>query len=282
MIPNFLTIRNASEQIKRLLRVIDEAPASEREQLTAPSVVRLYEMPLRPENRKRAAGIRNVADIDLIVGHVTDVTGGFGVQRWGPDGWHTWERRLYGGDVPLGILADLRREFGALSDRDLAKLLALCSRLAQLVYHRLCSRKLGSCINRPFEHRTWASTHGNGGIALAMDCGHREVIDDDFAKAGREMVRRAYFDLREAGAPYLIRYATHGSFSKHRGNDTHREAHLKVFKPAVLELQAEGEDIRIDYEAAVGGGRALTTRDDPDAHFDPRGRRVRRPTGELL
>lgn len=282
MWPNFLTLRNAAEQLQRLARIVDEAPAAEVAQLQMPSAVSLQVMPLRPENYKRADGVRDVSQIEYMVGHVTDVTGGFGVGKWGPDGWKAWKRRLYSGDVPLQILEDIRHEFGVLSDDELAKVLALCSRLTQLVYHRITSRKLGECINRPFEHRTWASTALNGGIALALDCGHREPIDDAFAEAGINMFMRAYYDLRDAGADKRILYVVHGQGSKWRGNDTHRIAHLRVYRPAVERLQAQGENIAIGYEVALGHGRPLTTRDDPDAHFDERGRRVRTPEGEPL
>lgn len=282
MLPNFLTMRNATEQLGRLLHLVQEAPAAQLEQLSTGTVVDISVMPLRAANRKRAPGRRDVSKIDLIVGHVTDVEGGFGVQRWGPDGWQHWSQRLAQGDVPDGILDDIRCELGQLSDDELARALALCSRMRQLAYHRLASPRLGEIKNRELAHRTWVSTLGNGGVGVGIDCHHREELTPGLIEAGKLTVQGLYFDLRAEGAEATIRYAPHGCFSRQRWNDTHREAHLAVFKPAVLELRALGEDVRIDYEVALGGGRPITTRDDPDAHFDSRGRRVKRPNGESL
>lgn len=284
VIPNFLTLRNASEQIKRLLRVIDEAPAAER-----PSIIRLPPGLVRKGNEKRSVGTRDVGCIHTIVGHVTDVRGGFGVQKWGPDGWHTWLKRLHAGDIPsvsgeaFSLLNDIKDSFGWQPDEQLARTLALCSRYAQTPYHYIASRKLGVLENRPLSHRTWAAGAGNVGVSIAIDCHHREEVPAELAHYGRAALNLLHEDL-VAGDPSgrPIRYTVHGQWSRQRWNDTHRETHMAVFKPGVEDIRDLGYDIRIDYEAAVGGGRALTTRDDPDAHFDPRGRRVRRPTGELL
>lgn len=289
MFPNMLTARNILEQAKRLARVVTDPPAVAPERLRDFTSIRLPPGLVRPENAKRYAQERHPAHIDLIVGHVTDVAGGFGVQKWGKDGWRTWDKRLRDGDIPsvdgeaFSLLEDIKQEFGPLSDRELAEVLALCSRYAQVPYHRLASRRLGEVENRPFRHRTKASGAGNGGIALAMDCGHREEIDDAFIEAGKNMVHGAYHDLAERHGPErVVFYAPHGCFSRSRWNDTHRIVHLRVYKPAILELKASGYDIRIDYERAEAGGRQLTTRDDPEAHFDTKGRRVRTPEGKPI
>ncbi len=283
--PNRLTIRNLAEQVRRGLHLITEAP-----QAATPSVVRLPPDLVRPGNEKRSPGIRDVSKLDTIVGHVTDVRGGFGVQKWGPDGWRTWEKRLHSGGTPgmpgerLSLLEDLKVALGDISDHEMAKALALCSRYAQTPYHYIASRKLGVVQNRPLEHRTWAANAGNVGVSIAVDCHHREVISEDLAAIGMSALYCLIDDLDIEGARAL-RYTVHGQWKRSRWNDTHEEAHLKVFKPEIERLDSLnglGYDIRIDYEHAVDGGRPLTTRDDPDAHFDERGRRVRSERGELL
>lgn len=290
MWPNFLTLRNAAEQLQRLARIVGEAPQAPDDSLTTATLVELPAALIRPENRKRLAGERDVSQIDTIVGHVTDVRGGFGVQKWGPDGWHTWAKRLRSGDVPglegepLSLVEDLQDELGPVSDDELARALALCSRYAQTPYHYITSQRLGGIRNRPLSHRTYAAGAGNGGVSMALDCHHREAVSKAFAAAGRKAFRALFYDMlgHLRPADEAIRYTVHGQWSRQRWNDTHREAHLAVYKPAVLELQAEGEAIYIDYEHSADGGRPLTTRDDPDAHFDERGRRVRTPEGEPL
>lgn len=282
---NFLARRNILEQLKRLARIVKDAPGAPPESIERDSAITLPPELVRPENRKRYAQERDPASIDCMVGHVMDVTGGFGVQKWGPDGWKKWGGVMPDWAMPMvGEMFDEFVDVEALDD-GMAEALALCSRYAQTPYHRLASRKLGECINRPLEHRTKASGLGNGGIALAMDMGNREPITAEFAKAGQNMVRRAFFDLTRwwDDGPELDRriwYTNHSMFAADRRGDTHRIAHLAVFKPAIMSLRADGLNVAIDYERQVGGGRALTTRDDPDAHFDPKGRRVRTREGQ--
>lgn len=282
-LPNFLTLRNFAEQVKRLARMASDPPAAIDAQLETDTAIRLSFMPIRPENAKRYRTPRAVSQIPYIVGHVTDVSGGFGVQKWGPDGWQTWMNKLNRGEVPREILDDIHRELGDLTPGELARTVALCSRYAQLPYHYITSRKLGVCENRPLEHRTKASSRLNDGIAVALDCGHKEDILESFAKAGQLMIFRAYYALRQGGKTGTIQYVVHGQGDRNRWNDTHRRMHLAVAKPAVMRMRnVWKEDIEIGYEVAVGGGRPITTRDDPDAHFDERGRRVRTPEGKPL
>lgn len=278
--PNFLTVRNWLEQAKRVARLTVEASKADDDRLRDPSCIVIP--PGFVRHPKRYPGERDVSQIFYMVGHVMDVRGGFSVQKWGEDGWRKWAKRLQAGSVPALVLEDLEREFGKLADDEVAKLLAYLSRYAQTPYHRFTSPKVGECVNRPLEHRTKASGAGNSGVAMAMDMHHTEVITDAFAEGGQNMVRRLYFDLRKAGREGPIAYRNHGMFSRDRWNDTHSEAHLRVFKPAIVQLQQEGEDVFVDYEFATAGGRQLTTRDDPDAHFDTRGRRVRNRQGVLL
>lgn len=283
---NFLTLRNFSEQLKRLARIVEDAPPSPPDRLRRWTAINLSRFDVRKGNEKRYPGLRDVGKIRYMVGHVTDVRGGFGVQKWGPDGWKTWRTKLDSAKIDGRILADFRRELGGISDDELAHALALGSRYAQLPYHRIASRRLGECINRPLFHKTWASTALNDGVAMGVDCHHKEPIDVDLAAAGRNMFHRLFFDLRDArrsaGEKGPVVYVVHGQGAANRKNDTYRIAHLAIYKPAALELQAAGEDIEIGYEVALGSGRPLTTRDDPDAHFDERYRRIRTPEGEML
>lgn len=286
---NFLTFRNALEQAKRLAGIVRDAPGAPVGSIEASTVITLPADLVRPENAKRYPGERDVGAIDYMVGHVTDVTGGFGVQKWGPDGWKRWGTFLYASEqLPNvgGPLVDLAEAASGLSPAGwgvTAETMALCSRLAQLPYHRITSRKLGECVNRPFAHRTKASGKGNGGIALAMDMGNKEPITAEVAKAGQNMVRRAYLDLVSVGDPNRrIWYTNHSNFAADRRGDTHRIMHLSVVVPAIEALRDDAYNVAIDYERQVGSGRALTTRDDPDAHFDTKGRRIRTPEGTPL
>jgi hypothetical protein len=280
MWPNFLTLRNAAEQLRRLTRLVDEAPQAERHPF-----IRLPPGLVRPGNEKRSKVERDPEALDVIVGHVTDVRGGFGVQKWGPDGWKTWRDRLHSGDIPSmpgeaqSLLTDIRHAFGKQSDDDLARTLALCSRYAQTPYHYIASRKLGPVQNRPLKHRTYAANGGNVGASVAIDCHHREAISRELARIGQD----TFSALHEDMSAERIRYTVHGQWSRQRWNDTHREVHLAVFKPVIERIADElGFDLCIDYEHSADGGRPLTTRDDPDAHFDTKGRRVRTPEGEPL
>lgn len=281
MWPNFLTLRNTAEQLRRLTRLVDEAPQASDDRLRSADFIHLPASLVRPENRKRSKVERDPRAIDTLVGHVTDVRGGFGVQKWGPDGWKTWAKRLES-DAPTRLVEGLEDALAPTHDEEVARALALCSRYAQTPYHALASQKLGEMLNRPLRHRTYAAGAGNGGVSMAMDCHHREPISEAFAQAGRNMVRGVVRELRATGNSKRLRYTVHGQWSRQRWNDTHREAHLAVYKPAILELQAEGEAVYIDYEHSADGGRPLTTRDDPDAHFNEKGRRVRTPEGEPL
>lgn len=273
MMPNMLTIRNLVEQVRRGLHIVADAPQATAEQRLAETHIRLPPDLVRRENRKRARGTRDHIE-PVMVGHVTDVKGGFGVQRWGPDGWQTWLRRLERGDVPETLIHDLAREVDPETAGDMSRALALCSRYAQLPYHRLTSQRLGEVVNRPLGHRTYASDAGNCGVSMAIDCHHLESIDDATAEAGRNMVKALYYDMRRVGIEGTIRYTQHGQWSRQRWNDTHKKAHLRVYKPAIRALQAAGEAIVIDYRHAQDGGRPITTRDDPDALYDHRGRLI--------
>ena len=263
-----LTLRNLWEQTQRLAQL---AEARIHEAHYAAEAFDIDALPiLKP---KAYPGERDVTDIDLIVGHVTDVRNGFGVQKWGPTGWRHWLRELEAGRVPTELLDQLTEP---MAPEQLARRLALWSRYRNTPYHQLGAGNGDVVDNRRLNSRTWASSAGNDGVAWALDCHHRQPLTDDLAATGLLSLCRLVRRLRDAGNTRELRYAPHACFDPDRFNDTHREAHLRVVKPAIRLIAANDPyGIRIDYEEARGGGRPITTRDDPDAHFDVRGRRVK-------
>ena len=112
-----LTLRNLWEQTQRLAQL---AEARIHEAHYAAEAFDIDALPiLKP---KAYPGERDVTDIDLIVGHVTDVRNGFGVQKWGPTGWRHWLRELEAGRVPTELLDQLTEP---MAPEQLARRLAL-------------------------------------------------------------------------------------------------------------------------------------------------------------
>jgi hypothetical protein len=264
---NALFARNLWEQIQQAARLAEKRT---REDHYAIDAFDIGSLPIL--KTKAYPGIRDVTEIDLVVGHVTDVRDGFGVQKWGPTGWHHWRSELEAGRVSSELLGQLRRPMEPL---ELAKRVALWSRYRNTPYHEVGAGNGDVLDNRPLHSRTKASSAGNDGVAFAIDCSHKQDISVDMVKTGQLAFRRLVRRLREAGNKRKLRYASHRCFDADRLRDTDRIVHLQVVKPAIVDINREDPyGIEIDYEVALGGGRPISTRDDPEALFDDKGRRV--------
>lgn len=267
---NALLLRGLWEQFQKAARLAEERT---REAHYAEDSFDISSLPIL--ETKAYPGVRDVAAIDLVVGHVTDVRNGFGVQKWGPCGWKHWLTELKGGRVPPQLLEQLRKPMDPL---DLAKRVALWARYRNTPYHQVAAGNGDVLDNRPLHSRTKASSAGNGGVAFAVDCAHDQQLSLDDIKTGQAAIRRLVRRLRSAGNTRPLRYAPHRCFDRSRRRDTDREVHLAIVKPTIASLnRVDRYGIRIDYEVAMGGGLPISTRDDPEAHFDERGRRVRGP-----
>ena len=264
---NALFARNLWEQVQRAARLAEERTREDHYAIDAFDI-----SPLPILKTKAYPGIRDVTKIDLVVGHVTDVRNGFGVQKWGPTGWRHWLTELEGGRVAVSLLDQLRQPMEPL---ELAKRVALWSRYRNTPYHQLGAGNGDVVDNRSLHSKTWASSAGNDGVAFALDCSHRQDLSVDMVKTGQLALRRLVRRLREAGNKRRLRYAPHRCFDADRRRDTDRIVHLQVVKPAIVEINREDPyGIEVDYEVALGGGRPISTRDDPEALFDDKGRWV--------
>ncbi len=287
-----LTIRNIWEQTQKLSRI---AEARISESSYAVSAFDLHSLPiLKPQ---AYPGDRDVTEIDLVVGHVTDVRGGFGVQRWGPTGWQHWLRELEASRVPPEIMVQLgRAEANAITPAriaitvsnyqkdpaktlawaysEIAKRIALWSRWRNTPYHQISGGNGDVVDNRRLASRTKASSAGNDGVAWAMDRHHKQPMTPDDVETGKVGLRRLVQRLREQGNKRRLRYGPHGCFDGMRWADTSAIVHREVVIPAVAEIHASDPyGFFIDYEAAKAGGRPIPRSWDPNALHDERGRR---------
>lgn len=263
-----LSARNAWEQLQRLAFVAEP----QRPQNTfAPEAWDIGSMPIRV--RKASYIDRDARDIEYIVGHVVDVRGGFGVQRWGPEGWQHWEKVIREHRIPRGVELQLPAE--VMRDTDaLARRLALWSRFRNTPYHEVAVANGDILDNRRLGQRSHHAGPGNGGVGFAMDCAHNEQLSTTLVATGRKGFARLVQRLRDAGNTRELRYLPHRAFSKQRHKDTHIEVHRRVIIPAV----AACDGVVIDYEHSEAGGLPISTEMDPNALYDSRGRRERTAT----
>ncbi len=264
---NALFARNLWEQVQRLVRLAEARTAEDH------YAIESFDIDALPILMSKAyPGERDVTEIDLIVGHVTDVTGGFGVQKWGPTGWRHWLTEIEAGRVPPRLLEQLRVP---MEPEQLARRVALWSRYRNTPYHQVSAGNGDVVDNRRLASRTKASSAGNDGVAWAIDCHHRQDLTVDMVQTGQLGLRRLVRRLREQGNTKPLRYGIHRCFDADRRVDTDRIVHLQVAKPAIVDIDREDPfGVFIDYEAALGGGRPISTREDPEALYDEKGRRV--------
>jgi len=244
-----LWTRATVESLKRFARLVETPP--EPRKFGGHRGIDIGWLPILKE--KAYPGGRDVRHINLIVVHVTDVRGGFGVQKWGPTGWQHWEREIMAGNIPSHI-----RELLPADPRAAARIVGQWSRLRNTPYHSICSN--GWLLqNRPLRSETWHGNSGNRGFGWAMDCHHRERLTGEEAETGILSLCSLLQRARFAGNKENIRIAPHGCFSGKRLVDTHREVYLRIVYPVVKRV-AEGYGLgKVSlYEGpGVDGGRSL-------------------------
>jgi|11_taG_2_1085331.scaffolds.fasta_scaffold24801_2 hypothetical protein len=262
-----LWVRSIVEQVQRA------AALAERQQRAARGVQpRQWDLDALPiRTRKASTQRRQAADIELVVVHVTAVRGGFGVQRWGPEGWQTWLGRVRAGDVPAPILAQLaRHELDQQDEQELARRLALWCRYRNTPYHQIATRTGDSLANRRLSERSWHGNAGNVGVGFAVDCSPTETCDGILRQTAIAAFRRLVERLRDAGNKHKLQVAPHRAFSAQRRGDTGREVWRQVVRPAVAEL----DGVDVDLDLRVGNGRPVPRSWDPQANHDDRGREI--------
>jgi len=188
---NALLFRHILERLQKAAKLAEERT---HELHYAEDAFDLSSLPIL--ETKAYPGVRDVAAIDLVVGHVTDVRNGFGVQKWGPCGWKHWLAEIEGGRVPPELVEQLRQPMDPL---EMAKRVALWSRYRNTPYHEIAAGNGDVLDNRPLNSRTKASSLGNGGVAFAVDCAHDQPLSADMAETGIYSFQRLVRRLREAG-----------------------------------------------------------------------------------
>ncbi len=203
------------------------------------------------------------AEPDLIVVHVTDVTGGFGVSKRRVK---AWSRALIDGAgerLPAGIFDQLPSG----SNEDRARRLALWERYRECPYHQIGAANGDVICNHDLMRYSW---HGNGGnrrgVGWALDVGHGQDLDRFMVETGRAALRALIYRMREDP----IDVAPHRAYSAGRRVDTDALVWSMIIKPIVGEF----DHVRIDYEARKGRGRPVPDRWDSDALYDWKGRRL--------
>lgn len=224
---------------------------------------------LPPGDPTKVDGVRIECD-PLVVIHVTDVMGGFGVSEQRA---RYWQRRLddphhpdHGRNAPSFQPAHATVSTSALLALD--DRLARWERYKRLPYHWIASCDGDVVRNHSRELRTHHGNGGNRGIGFAVDCGRFERPADRVIDAGRETLRRAVLDVWQSERPVTL--APHRSFSGQRLPDPGPIVWREVVLPVVRELPFA----RLDYTLAEAQGRPIPRSWDPNAIFDDNGDRI--------
>lgn len=236
------------------------------------------ELPIPAGKLKAYSTPRNVDDLDLIVTHVTDVRGGFGVSR---KALARWRKEIGKGMRVMPRLAAQLEQAGALEDLELlARRLATFERYRETPYQQIASVQTGDAIaNRRIEQVSWhgngtARVGGNAGVGFAVDCHHDEIISPWGIRTAQiafnilvGRVLKASAKARRDG----IRVAPHRAFSASRGADPGPFIWEHVILPAIAQNSGA---VRVDYEARWNTGKPVPDTWDEHALFDSRGRRL--------
>lgn len=276
------SVRNIAEQIK-IAASLSEAQLQQTD--FHPHGFELFSLPITKP--KMDARLRDLDTLDLIVSHVTAVTGGFGVAT---SRVVAWRDLIRGQHVPLPIMAQLADAMAGtgqvvkLANGDLvfvgddeqvmmlARRLALWERYRGTVpYHQIAATNGDNISNRELLHRTWHAGLGNYGAGFAVDVGGQEALRGWHIDTGRAALRTLcdrILAVSEKARRDGIRIAPHRAFSKNRRGDTGANVHREIVIPAVAELDC----LRIDYTLVRGSGRPVPRTWDPAALFDANGR----------
>ncbi len=216
-------------------------------------------------------GTRTLDSIRLVVAHVTDIRGGFGVTKRRVAAWRKLLVQYYesGSDPMVGQaeLLDLLPEDEGL---DLsANRLALWERYCACPYHWIAAANGDVIRNHPATRRTKHGNSGNRGIGWAVDCAHDEPLTNTLIETGRAALVQALVDVRREDGGYTL-VQPHRCFSPQRRVDTDARVWQEIVLPVVQDIAWA----RIDYHLAEGGGLPVPRDWDRAARFDAKGRPV--------
>lgn len=188
----------------------------------------------------------------LVTAHVTDVRGGFGIDRRRVA---HWER--------AGVPPEL-----AAQGVDDPRLVALLERYHRCAYHWLASRAFGGLVVRNHRPglRTSSSNGGNRGLGFALDAATGEALPPELEAAGRLGLLGC---IADAG-PGDVDVVAHRVFAAGRREDPGAAAWAAVVRP----VTDASPRARIDYELREASGRPIPRTWDSNAFYDSRGRRV--------
>jgi hypothetical protein len=219
---------------------------------------------------------RNVGIVDLMVGHISAVKGGFGVSAARK---RYWLREL--GDTRRAWHPSLTKQLVALppmAAAAIAERLALWERFANVPYHEIALQNGDAIANHPLSRHTWHANGGNTGVGLAIDCGPSEKLSSWLVETGRFAFKVLHARLsKETNGRNHLRYAPHRAFSAARRRDTNPFVHSEIMKPAISEINRTPGllAVEIDYSLHTGGGLPIPNSWDSDSPFDDKGRNLR-------
>jgi hypothetical protein len=217
---------------------------------------------------------RNVEIVDLIVGHISAVSGGFGVSKARKK---YWLKALQGSGGHISPL--LLRQFPTpiLLVEDAAERLALWERFANVPYHEIALQNGDAIANHPLSRHSWHADGGNTGVGLAIDCGPNEKLSSWLVETGRFAFKVLHARLSKETTRAHLRYAPHRAFSADRRRDTNPFVHSEIMKPAISEINRTPRllAVEIDYSLHTGGGLPVPNSWDSDSPFDDKGRNLR-------
>lgn len=193
-----------------------------------------------PSTAKAADSLRDPADINTIVVHVTGVRGGFGVSKSRVKHWQS-------ADPPSGL--------EGLS----AKSLALAERFHfNVPYHTVGTRRGFVLQSRDMHQRTWhAGPHGNDYVGCClMDCHPAEKLSATDILTARAALYDCWLQLTDYGDPKReVRVIAHAQVSdpRRRGNDPGATMWQQVVRPVCNEVPT----LTTDEFFTAGKGRVI-------------------------
>ncbi len=221
-----------------------------------------WEKGTKQNNRKS----HDLEELALVVGHVTDVTGGYGVSKRRVK---FWLRALRNGTamemVPSQVFFSL--PYG--EDIGRARRLALWERYRNAAYHQIGASNGDNIANHALELWKHHGNLGNYGAGWALDVGAKEELDEWKILTGRASLRSLLHRIDPTGQREIL-MAHHRAFSPDRRGDTGRQVHQEVILPVVREL----DNVFMAYELWRGKGRPIPRDWDDDAHFNWKGKRL--------
>lgn len=235
------------------------------------------ELPIPRGKLKAYSTPRLVEDLDLIVPHVTDVRGGFGVSKAAVA---RWRKEIARGLRVMPRLAAQLEEAGALGDLELlARRLATFERYRETPYQEIAAQTGDAVANRRIEQVTHhgngtAKVGGNAGVGFAVDCGRSEILGPwmiDTAQFAFEVLIGRVLKASPKARRDGIRIAPHRAFASDRAGDPGAFVWEHVILPVVARSAGV---VRVDYEAQWNTGKPVPDTWDEHALYDARGRRL--------